>query len=186
MKINIFLFVLVLCFIGKVYSQDVNDENIIRPDYKIENKKSDLHYAPNKDIIKSIVTDEKFLSFFKKHKNEPKVYYSSLIKFKIKDKKLCFDKVSKKYEPNYLLSNLINKTININDFNNSKNNAVGIFYFYNAEDFTLFVELVEIKNKKYYLIYNGKTKVFDETPIPQGNCKPVKEKSKQLKIVPTF
>lgn len=176
--------ILLFCFgISKISAQTTEKENdsddyFIKSIYKIETKKSEINFIEQDAFFKSLVGDNDFLSFFNKHKHKPMVYYSSLTKFKLKNGKLIFSKIKNKYEPDYILNEFIIKNLKSSNLKNCENCRLGVFFYYNAENYEVFTEIVEIKNKKYYLISNNKTKIFDEPVIIQSNCKPIKEKVK--------
>lgn len=180
MKTYIYL-ILLFCFgISKISAQTTEKENgndnyFIKSIYEVETKKSEINFVEKDTFFKSIIGDSDFSKFFNKNKHNPMVYYSSLVKFKLKKNKFIFNRIKNKYEPDYILNKFIAKNLESNSFENCNDCKLGVFFYYNAENYEFFAELVEIKNKKYYSIHSEKIKVFDEPIIIKHQCKPIKE-----------
>jgi len=149
-----------LFFTSSVLGQ-ISDEQmfVVRPNYKLENQKSEIYFN-NVSFFKLIKEDSHFHAYFLAHKNDSYVYFSSLLKFKFRQSKLHCYEINDKYQPNCLLQHFIINHLTFQNFENYVESDLGIFFSYDSETYQLFVEFVEIKDGKFYLITSHTDKVF--------------------------
>lgn len=155
----LYLFIISICNAQKPIDL-LSNNNYRHIKYDSESFNSKIKFNNIDSLTKSVLSNDVISQIMYEGVNKNTVFISSLICFKIKNKKVLFKQNLKGFnldEIDLQIVNVLKENIKHEDFLNLKNNnKLGFFIYFNFKNTEIGFELVELKGKKELLISKQK------------------------------